>query len=192
METTTYELLREGKEWQSYDEGFKACLREYERQSGYTTKIIKKDKKQAKVKCFIGTCSFSLNLNCRKKDNVWYISHKSSEFGHKCDIMNHPAPVAPPAQIIALVSEEFKMSNKLPSWGDMKAKAQASNLKVTKKVAYTARNVLKHNAWGAEEKEFFCRCLRHFFFLGAEGIYLLGVMGIFHFSGGVGIFLFLF
>ena len=36
----------------------------------------------------------------------------------------------------------------------MKAKAQAANLKMTKKVAYTARNVLKHNAWGAEEKEY--------------------------------------
>ena len=57
--------------------------------------------------------------------------------------MKHSVPVANPAQIINLVSEEFKLSNKLPSWGDMKAKAQKCNVKVTKKVAYTARNMLK-------------------------------------------------
>ena len=55
------EMLCEGKEWQSYDDGFKPCLRNYERECGYTTKIIKKDKKQAKLKCSIPTCSFALN-----------------------------------------------------------------------------------------------------------------------------------
>ena len=58
METTTYELLREGKEWQSYDEGFKACLREYERQSGYTTKIIKKDKNRQKLNALLALAAF--------------------------------------------------------------------------------------------------------------------------------------
>ena len=148
------EMLCEGKEWQSYDDGFKPCLRNYERECGYTTKIIKKDKKQAKLKCSIPTCSFALNLNCRKKDQVWYISRKSSNFDHECDITKHSVPVANPAQIINLVSEEFKLSNKLPSWGDMKAKAQACNVKVTKKVAYTARKMLKDTAWGTEEKEY--------------------------------------
>ena len=86
METTTYVLLREGKEWQSYDEGLKVCLCEYERQSGYTTKIIKKDKKQAKMKCFIGTCSFSFFLTAERRtkfrtQSQFLVTKKSIEIG---------------------------------------------------------------------------------------------------------------
>ena len=140
--------------WQSYKDGFKQCLREYEQQTGYILKIIKKDNRQARVKCAISTCSFTLNLNCRKKDKMWYISQKSSKVQHDCDITKHPTRPAAPQRVIDLVSEEYKLPNKLPSWADIKGKAQNANIKVTKKVAYTARKKMKDTAWGTEEREY--------------------------------------
>ena len=73
---------------------------------------------------------------------------------HDCDITKHAVPPAPRSEIIALVSDDYKLTNKLPSWGDIKAKAQAANLKVTKKVAYSSWQVMKDTAWGTEEKEY--------------------------------------
>ena len=89
--------------WQSYEDGFKQCLREYEQQTGYTLKIIKKDNRQARVKCAISTCSFTLNLNCRKKDKMWYISQKSSKLQHDCNITKHPTRPAAPQRVIGRV-----------------------------------------------------------------------------------------
>jgi len=102
MAGANHKILVEGSEWQSYTDGFKPCLREYERESGYTTKIIKKDNKQAKLQCSISTCAFTLKLNCRPKDKMWYVSQKSSKMEHDCDITKHAVPPAPRSEIIAL------------------------------------------------------------------------------------------
>ena len=69
------EMLCEGKEWQSYDDGFKPCLRNYERECGYTTKIIKKDKKQAKLKMIYSYLLICVEFELQKKGpSVVYIS----------------------------------------------------------------------------------------------------------------------
>ena len=146
-------LLNEGSEWQDYSSGFKCALAQYEAESGYKLKITKKDAVKAKVVCTLA-CGFQLNVRCKPKNKMWYISAKSSVLTHNCDITNHQIPTVKPCALAKILDTDFKASNCLPSWKDIQTKCQQKHLHVSKKVAYTARSVLKKSQWGNEEQEY--------------------------------------
>jgi hypothetical protein len=153
MNETAPKLLDEGMEWQDYKTGFKLAIAEYEQDSGYKLKIPKKSSEKAKFVCTLA-CGFNLNVRCRPKDKVWYISTKSSCFDHSCDITNHAIPLVKPTALAEILNEDFNVSNALPTWKDIKSKCQQKQLLVSKKVAYTARKIIKETQWGNEEKEY--------------------------------------